>query len=147
MKIHFQRGEVRNDAITATGGGNLRPTSILTEPYPGFPTDLHPQFAAFLSVVPGTSRIEETVFESRFAYASELMKMGARISSAARRATIVGVAPREFSGVRVWLRPQVWLSPTSALAPTGKRLCAAPIRCAGGCGWRTSLPVDRSSSR
>lgn len=79
------------DEITVDGAGASRPTEVVTAPHPGFPTDLHPQLAAYLSLVPGTSAIEETIFEGRFAYVRSLCTMGARISHAGRRVTIVGV--------------------------------------------------------
>jgi UDP-N-acetylglucosamine 1-carboxyvinyltransferase len=57
--------------------GTPRAVNVETAPYPRFPTDLHPQLAALLSLANGASTIRETVFERRFAYASELSKMGA----------------------------------------------------------------------
>ena len=59
--------------------------------YPGFPTDMHPQFSALLSVANGTSSVTESVWESRFQYVEELKKMGADISVEGNRATICGV--------------------------------------------------------
>ena len=67
------------DAITAVAADRPRPLEVETAPHPGFSTDLHPQFAAYLALVPGTSRIRETIFESRFAYIRSLCAMGARI--------------------------------------------------------------------
>ncbi len=58
---------------------DLRPVDVDTAPYPGFPTDLHPQLAAMLAVVAGRSVIRETIFESRFGYVDELRRMGADI--------------------------------------------------------------------
>ena len=46
-------------------------------PHPGFPTDMQPQMAAFLSLVKGTSIITEGVFDNRFRYVDELRRMGA----------------------------------------------------------------------
>lgn len=54
--------------------------TIRTAPYPGFPTDMQSQLLAVLSVADGNSRIEETIFESRYKTAYELMKMGANIT-------------------------------------------------------------------
>lgn len=56
------------------------PLCLETAPYPGFPTDLQAQFAALASVSTGTCRLKETVFESRFAHARELAKLGADVS-------------------------------------------------------------------
>ena len=59
--------------------GKLSPVYIKTIPYPGFPTDLHPILATLLTTVPGISVINETIFENRFAYIPELIRMGAQI--------------------------------------------------------------------
>jgi UDP-N-acetylglucosamine 1-carboxyvinyltransferase len=77
----------------------LRPASIVTGPYPAFPTDLHPPLVACLSVVAGTSVVRETVFENRFAYAQQLREMGARIRVSESSAFVHGV--RELHGRRV----------------------------------------------
>ncbi|KAF0712875.1 UDP-N-acetylglucosamine 1-carboxyvinyltransferase [Buchnera aphidicola (Aphis craccivora)] len=53
--------------------------NITTAPYPGFPTDMQPQFALLNSISKGKSIIIENIFENRFAYAKELIKMGAKI--------------------------------------------------------------------
>jgi UDP-N-acetylglucosamine 1-carboxyvinyltransferase len=65
-------------------------TDIKTLPYPGFPTDIQPQFMTFLSTVNGSSVILETVFENRFMHIAELNKMGANIREDGRRAYIPG---------------------------------------------------------
>jgi UDP-N-acetylglucosamine 1-carboxyvinyltransferase len=57
----------------------LNPVNIITQPYPGFPTDLQPIFAVLLLQAKGSSRITETLFENRFLYAFELNRMGAGI--------------------------------------------------------------------
>ena len=49
-------------------------------PYPGFPTDMQPQFACTLALANGKSKIEESIFENRFKYVEEIKKMGAIIS-------------------------------------------------------------------
>jgi UDP-N-acetylglucosamine 1-carboxyvinyltransferase len=89
----------REGGITAEASDTLRSVSISTAPHPGFPTDLHPQFATHLCTVPGESRIEETIFEGRFAYVRSLCEMGARVTAAGRRVTVFGV-PR-LRGARV----------------------------------------------
>ncbi len=58
---------------------NICGTNIITAPYPGFPTDLHPQFAALLCFSNGGGSIKDVVFPNRFAYVNELQKMGASI--------------------------------------------------------------------
>lgn len=63
---------------------------IRTQPYPGFPTDMQPQFATLMTVADGTTIIIETVFESRYKYISELIRMGANILIDGRMAVIQG---------------------------------------------------------
>lgn len=72
---------------------NSRPlaTDIVTLPHPGFPTDLQQPFGAMLSIAEGTSIITENVYERRFKYASELIRMGADIRVEGRTAIINGV--------------------------------------------------------
>jgi UDP-N-acetylglucosamine 1-carboxyvinyltransferase len=65
-------------------------TDIKTLPYPGFPTDIQPQFMTFLATVRGSSTILETVFENRFMHIEQLNKMGAKIREDGRRAYIPG---------------------------------------------------------
>lgn len=69
----------------------LNAIRITSSPYPGFPTDVQPQFAALLTLVPGTSTITETMFERRFKYINELARMGAMIKTEANAAIIDGV--------------------------------------------------------
>ncbi len=79
-----------DDSIVVSRMGALRHANIKTYFYPGFPTDMHPQFSALLAMAEGTSIITEGVFESRFKYVDELAKMNADISVDGRNATIVG---------------------------------------------------------
>ncbi len=62
-----------------------------TAPYPGFPTDLQPQLSAVMTMAEGKTRVEETIFENRFQYAKQLIKMGADIEIFQRIAIIKGV--------------------------------------------------------
>lgn len=68
----------------------LRKCNIKTMPHPGFPTDCQPQFAALLTTVPGTSIINENVWDNRYQYINELLRMGAQISVESRLAIIEG---------------------------------------------------------
>ena len=70
--------------------GRLIGTEIKTLPYPGFPTDMQPQFMAFLATVQGRSAIRETVFEQRFRHVNELNRMRAHIKTAGNIAYIPG---------------------------------------------------------
>lgn len=71
------------DAVT-------KPTDIKTLPFPGFPTDMQSQIAALLCSVQGTSVITETIFENRFMYVPELIRMNADIKVDGRIAVING---------------------------------------------------------
>lgn len=65
----------RHDATTATRHA-LRPVDVVTTPHPGFPTDLQPQMAAFLTQAEGRSSVTETVYRSRITHVTELAKLG-----------------------------------------------------------------------
>jgi UDP-N-acetylglucosamine 1-carboxyvinyltransferase len=65
--------------ITRDPKNPLRPLDIVTEPFPGFPTDLQAQMMTLLTLAEGESKITETIFENRFMHAPELMRMGAKI--------------------------------------------------------------------
>jgi UDP-N-acetylglucosamine 1-carboxyvinyltransferase len=71
--------ETYDDYLTVRSNGTLKPTNIQTLPYPGFPTDMHPQFAALLCLADGESSVYETIWKKRFNYALELEKMGANV--------------------------------------------------------------------
>ncbi len=81
---------VRVEADRITGG-----TGILTAPYPGFPTDLQPPMLTFLCTAPGTSVVEETIFNARFSYVNELARMGAdvRVAIESNTALVKGGSP------------------------------------------------------
>ena len=68
----------------------LNRVNIKTMPHPGFPTDCQPQFVALLSTVKGTSIVNESVWDNRYQYVSELVRMGAKISVEGRLAIIEG---------------------------------------------------------
>lgn len=73
--------------------------SIITQPYPGFPTDMQSQMMALLTISNGTSVISETVFENRFNHVPELVRMGANIKTIDKVAVIKGV--KKLSGTKV----------------------------------------------
>jgi UDP-N-acetylglucosamine 1-carboxyvinyltransferase len=79
-----------NCGIRIIGNRKMRSTDIKTMPYPGFPTDMQPQFMALLSTVKGTSILVETIFENRFMHVPELRRMGADIKIEGRVAIIKG---------------------------------------------------------
>jgi UDP-N-acetylglucosamine 1-carboxyvinyltransferase len=65
--------------------------NIKTLPYPGFPTDLQAQMGVLLSISEGTSYINESIWESRFQYTQELIKMGAKITVQGKSAVFEGI--------------------------------------------------------
>lgn len=79
------------DGMRVQRTGALRGVDIMTEPYPGFPTDMQAQFMAMLSVAEGAAMITETIFENRFMHVPELNRMGARINVHGSSAIIRGV--------------------------------------------------------
>jgi len=80
-----------DDWIQVVGPDRPRPVDFATLPYPGFHTDMHPQFVALLSVANGTSVITENLYDARFRYAGELARMGADINTEWQHAVINGV--------------------------------------------------------
>ncbi len=67
-----------------------RAVNVVTQPFPGFPTDLQAQFMAMMATAEGASVIKETIFENRFMHAPELARMGADISVDGQTATVRG---------------------------------------------------------
>lgn len=68
-----------DDYITVKSNGKLKSTNIQTLPYPGFPTDMHPQFSTLLAIAEGDGTVYETIWKNRFKYVAELEKMGASV--------------------------------------------------------------------
>lgn len=83
---------VGNDYIQLKGTKPVQAVgAVITEPYPGFPTDLQPPMVAFLALSEGTSYIKEKIFDMRFSYVDELRRMGADIEIEGNTASIRGV--------------------------------------------------------
>jgi UDP-N-acetylglucosamine 1-carboxyvinyltransferase len=83
--------ETGADTIVAERASTrLAPVNIVTEPYPGFPTDLQAPFMAMACLARGTSRISETIYRDRFAHVGELLRLGARITMEDDTAVIEG---------------------------------------------------------
>lgn len=72
--------------------GRLKGVDVMTEPYPGFPTDMQAQLMALMAVADGASMITESIFENRFMHVPELCRMGANINVHGSSAIVRGVA-------------------------------------------------------
>lgn len=88
-----------DDAVRVVASKRLKFTHVKTLPYPGFPTDMQPQFTVTLALSEGTSIVTESIFENRFKYVDELAKMGANIKVEGNTAIIDGRP--NFTGARV----------------------------------------------
>lgn len=86
---------IGEDTITVAPNGLSRAVEVVTEPYPGYPTDLQAQLTMLLTQVDGVSRIKETIFNNRFQHAHQLNLMGADIDvdEVEHIATIKGITP------------------------------------------------------
>ena len=84
--------EFTDSGIKVSADGPLKPLSVSTAPYPGFPTDMQAQFMAMLTVAEGQSFLEETIFENRYMHVPELRRMGAEIEVHGRSAIVKGGA-------------------------------------------------------
>ncbi|MEY2413626.1 MAG: UDP-N-acetylglucosamine 1-carboxyvinyltransferase [Acidobacteriaceae bacterium] len=79
-----------SDSIRVMGDGPCRAADIVTEEYPGFPTDMQAQYMALATQAEGTSVITENIFENRFMHAQEMVRMGANIKIEGRKAMVIG---------------------------------------------------------
>jgi UDP-N-acetylglucosamine 1-carboxyvinyltransferase len=87
----------RGMRVAAPNG--INGTDIMTEPFPGFPTDMQAQLMALLATANGASMITETIFENRYMHVPELIRMGARINVHGSSAIVRGVP--KLSGAQV----------------------------------------------
>lgn len=83
--------EIKKQEILLQAPKKLKAVDIKTMPYPGFPTDMQAIFASMLTIAKGTSIIIENIFENRYKYSSELVRMGAKVTIEGRTAVIKGV--------------------------------------------------------
>jgi UDP-N-acetylglucosamine 1-carboxyvinyltransferase len=88
-----------NEGLTVSRLNGLRGADVMTEPFPGFATDMQAQFMALMCVAEGAAMITETIFENRFMHVPELMRMGARIKYHGQSAIVRGVP--QLSGAPV----------------------------------------------
>ncbi len=83
-------GEADGTRVRCAPGG-LQGVDVMTEPYPGFPTDLQAQMMALMTTAEGAAMITETIFENRFMHVPELLRMGANINLHGASAMVRGV--------------------------------------------------------
>lgn len=93
-KFDIQKNEIEMQAPK-----RLKAVDIKTMPYPGFPTDMQSIFATALTTAKGTSMIVENLFENRYKYTQELIRMGAKITTEGKTAVVKGV--RKLYGATV----------------------------------------------
>ncbi len=86
-EVESEQGAVR----ISRNGERLQATDVVTQVFPGFPTDLQAQFMALMTMAEGESEITETIFENRFMHVQELARFGADISLHGDKALVRGV--------------------------------------------------------
>ena len=92
--------EIEKKSIKLQAPKRLKAVDIKTMPYPGFPTDMQSVFATGMITAKGTSVIVENIFENRYKYAQELIRMGAKITVEGRTAIIKGTKKLQGAKVR-----------------------------------------------
>lgn len=89
----------KHQIVVRNSSAGLVAKDIITEEYPGFPTDMQAQYMALMTQAEGQSRLTEAIFENRFMHTSELQRLGANIQVEGRTATVVG--RKSLSGAQV----------------------------------------------
>ena len=107
------------ESVRIVGNGPLKCSDIITEEYPGFPTDMQAQYMALATQAEGTSIITENIFENRFMHAQELVRMGGNVKIEGSRAVVRGRTPLSGAAVQA-----------SDLRASASLVLGA------GCGWR-----------
>jgi len=80
----------KKNYLIASRSKKLKSINVVTEPYPGFPTDLQAQIMVLMTKAEGVSTIKENIFENRFMHVPELKRMGAKIETKGNKAKIFG---------------------------------------------------------
>jgi UDP-N-acetylglucosamine 1-carboxyvinyltransferase len=83
--------EISEQTITVSPNGQTQALELVTEPYPGFPTDMQAQMCALLSTTNGISVVTENIFPQRYMHVAELKRMGAHVQLEGPTAVISGV--------------------------------------------------------
>lgn len=97
MGVDVEEGD---DYVRVRSDGNFKKVRVKTDFYPGFPTDMNPQFCVLLCLADGQSVLTESVMDHRFKYTDELARMGAKITVTGRDARIDGVPSLNAASVR-----------------------------------------------
>ena len=126
---------VHHDSIDIKSSGSINPVDIITEPYPGFPTDIQAQWMAMMAFSNGNSKIIENIYKDRFSHISELSRFGSRIELNDNIATTYG---------RENLRPAPVMS-TDIRASAALVLAALGIK--GGSSVSRIYHLDRGYER
>ncbi|HWK46158.1 MAG TPA: UDP-N-acetylglucosamine 1-carboxyvinyltransferase [Stellaceae bacterium] len=120
VEVEAVPGGMRVRGRTESGRPRLTGIDVMTEPFPGFPTDLQAQMMAVMTMADGAAMITETIFENRFMHVPELCRMGANINIHGASAMVRGV--KQLTGAPVMatdLRASVSLV-LAGLAATGE---------------------------
>ncbi len=99
LKAVGVRTKSNADSVRVMGDNPLVAANIVTEEFPGFPTDMQAQFMALATQAEGASIVTENIFENRFMHALEMVRMGANIKIEGRRAIIRGKTPLSAAAV------------------------------------------------
>lgn len=88
MGVWIQEGKT---GVLVKRGSRLVGVDVMTQPFPGFPTDMQAQLMALMGLAQGSGVIKETIFENRFMHVQELVRMGAQIKLSGQNAMVRGV--------------------------------------------------------
>lgn len=88
MGVWIQEGKT---GVLVKRGTELVGVDVMTQPFPGFPTDMQAQIMALMGLAQGSGVIKETIFENRFMHVQELVRMGAQIKLSGQNAMVRGV--------------------------------------------------------
>ena len=83
--------EIGENQLKIISDANINPVDVVTDVYPGYPTDLQAQWIALMSVANGVSHVTDTIYNDRFTHVSELVRLGASIRMDSNIAIINGV--------------------------------------------------------
>ncbi len=92
--------EEYDDSILVKAEERAKRCNVKTLPHPGFPTDMQPQITTLLAVADGTSIVSEGIWDNRFQYVEQLLRMGANITVNGKVATVEGVERLKAASVR-----------------------------------------------